>query len=366
MKRKGMPAGRIGLAIAATALGASLPLSSHALDKQFVAYKQTQFTPISNEDSVFPEDSIDFDSTTFTELTYSSPTSKKFSIEISALLDAEQEVDQLKAIFNWGGIVLVTSQGTIEGSFSQTDEARFPGEQDPDELFQTLLPEEREFEGDSQFIALGMEAYGDRIVGIGYHKTVAPVLLSVDTYQNPDFGFNSRTGDFENYNEEGNYPYQAIDAEGTIETFGLWVRFDPLKNSFEKVAKEGRRDMGFFFSADLMTGIATYTPGDQVEVDYAAATEEVASDTGNSGEGTTLTVSESTSLLTNRLVYGVGYQAVMPVAEYIIGGSIGVEGMLQTNLFESDGGIGSGADGELFTEGFNAGYGIFFRVAGAF
>ena len=366
MKRKGMPAGRICLAIAVTALGASLPLSSHALDKQFVAYKQTQFTPISNEDSVFPEDSIDYDSTTFSELTYSSPSNKKFSIEVSALLDAEQEVDQLKAIFNWGGIVLVTSQGTIEGSFSETDEARFPGNQDPDELFQTLLPEEREFEGESQFIALGVERYGDRIVGLAYMKTVAPVLLSVDTYQNSEFGFNSRTGEFENSNDEGNYPYQAVDAEGTVETFGLWVRFDPMKNSFEKVSKTGKRDAGFFFAADLLTGFATYTPGDQVEIDYANATEEVAADTGNPGEGTTLTVSGSTSLLTNRLVYGVGFQAVMPVAEYIIGGSIGVEGTLQTNLFESDSEIGSGADGELFTEGFNAGYGIFFRVAGAF
>lgn len=343
-------------------IGLSFSLSSQALEKQFVAFKQTQFTPISNEDSVFPDDSIDFDSTTFTELTYSSPTSKKFSVEISALLNTEQEVDQLKALVNWGGIVLVTSQGTIEGSFSETDEARFPGNQDPDELFQTLLPEEREFKGESQFIALGVEAYGDRIVGIGYHKTVAPVLLSVDAYQNSEFGYNRRTGEFENYNEEGNYPYQAVDAEGTIETFGLWVRFDPLKNSFEKVAKEGKRDMGFFFAADLMTGIATYTPGDQVEVDYANATEEVASDVGSPGEGTTLSVSSSTSLITNRLIYGVGYQAVMPVDEYIVGGSLGVEGTLQTNLFESD----TDLSGELFTEGFNAGYGIFFRVAAAF
>ncbi|WP_301391586.1 hypothetical protein, partial [Thalassolituus sp. UBA2107] len=77
MIRKGTPAGRIGLGIATTVLGAALPLSSHALDKQFVAYKQTQVTPFGDEDSVvFPGDSVTFDSTTFTELTYSSPTSK--------------------------------------------------------------------------------------------------------------------------------------------------------------------------------------------------------------------------------------------------------------------------------------------------
>jgi hypothetical protein len=189
--------------LAITALIGLLPAAhSQALDKHFMAFKYTQFTPISNEDSVFPEGSIDFDSTAFTELTYASPTSKPFSIEVSALLDAEQKVDQLKALFNWGGIMLVTSSGTIKGSFSETDKARLPGNQDPDALFQTLLPEEQSFEGKSQFIALGVERYGDRYVGLGYHRVVAPMLLSVDTNQNPTFGFNSRTGEFENYNEE--------------------------------------------------------------------------------------------------------------------------------------------------------------------
>jgi len=353
--------------LALTALIGLLPAAhSQALDKHFMAFKYTQFTPISNEDSVFPEGSIDFDSTAFTELTYASPTSKPFSIEVSALLDAEQEVDQLKALFNWGGIMLVTSSGTIKGSFSETDEARLPGNQDPDALFQTLLPEEQSFEGKSQFIALGIERYGDRYVGLGYHRVVAPMLLSVDTNQNPTFGFNSRTGEFENYNEEGNYPYQAVDAEGTLETFGLWVRTDTLKTSFNEVAKTNRRDMGFFLSLDALLGVSTYTPGDQVEIDYENATEEVASDTGNPGEGTALNAMGSTSLLSIRSTFGAGFQAVAPVSDYIVGASLGVEGSLNINMFESDYSAGPGVDAELFTEGFNAGYGVFFRVAGAF
>jgi hypothetical protein len=367
MIRKGTPAGRIGLGIATTVLGAALPLSSHALDKQFVAYKQTQVTPFGDEDSVvFPGDSVTFDSTTFTELTYSSPTSKKFSVEVSALLDADKEIDQLKAIFNWGGIMLVTSQGSIKGRFSETDEARFPGNQDPDELFQTLLPEDPEFDGKSQFLAVGVQRYGDRYVGIGYEKSVFPVLLDVDTNQNPEFGFNSRTGEFERYNEEGNYPYQAIDAEGTIETIGLWLRVDSLKNSFDQVASTGKRDIGLFLDLDILMGFSTYTPGDQVEIDYENATEQVAADTGNPGEGTALNVSGASSLFSISSTYGVGFQAVAPVADYIIGASLGVEGTLNTYTFESDYDIGPGVEAEYGSESFFATYGIFFRVAGAF
>lgn len=343
-----------------------MSLSSHSLDKQLITYKQTQYTPIFDNDGVFPKDSIDFNSSTFTELTYSSPSDKEFSIEVSALLNADNEVDQMKALFNWGGTVIVASQGTIKGSFKQTDKARFPGNQDPDALFQTLLPNESDFEGESSFLGLGWEMHGDRIVGLGYQKTVSPVLLSVDTFQSYEFGFNNRTGEFENYHPEGTYPWKAVDAEGTIETYGLWVRLDPLSKAFEKVARTRRSDSGFFFSADIMTGIAVYTPGERVEDDYAEATEAVATSVGQPGEGTTLEVAEATSLLTSRLVYGTGYQMVFPVSSAIVGASLGVEGSLHVNLFESDYAGGSGAEAEIFTESSNFGYGFFFRLGVAY
>lgn len=340
-------------------------LSSHALEQNFFSLKQTQFTPVFDNDGVFPEDSLDFSSSTFKEVMYQSPTDKAFSIQVSGLLNADNEFDEVKALLDWGGIVMVASNGSIEGGFNQTDEARLPGMQKPDELFQTLLPSEQEFDGESLFYGIGMSENGT-VMGLGYTKKVMPVLLSVEGGQSYTFGYNSATRDYENYHPEGTYPYKAVDAEGTIEHFGLWVRLDPLREAFETVEYSNRPEAGFFFGMEALSGIAVYTPGDQVSEDYAYATEQVAASRGETGEGTTLTVAESTSLLSTSLTYSTGYQVVLPFESTIVGFSVGVDGSLAVHLFEPDTEYGSGAEAELFTESFGFSYGFFARVAASF
>ena len=341
-------------------------LSLVALEQNFFSLKQTQYTPVFDNDGVFPKDSLDFDTSTFKEVMYQSPSDKAFSIQLSGLLNADNEFDQVKALLDWGGIVMVASNGSVKGRFNQTDEARLPGFQNPDELFQVLLPSEQEFEGESQLLAIGIVKNDDTITGLGYSKTVMPVLLSVNTYQNYEFGLNPYTNEYENYHPEGTYPYEAIDAEGTVEHFGLWVRLDPLRESFETVEYTRQTDAGFFFGLEAMTGIAFYTPGNQVSEDYAYATEQVAAARGRAGEGTTLVVAESMSLISTALTYGTGYQVTVPFENTILGFSLGVEGSLAVHLFEPEVAYGSGADAELFTESFAFSYGLFARVAASF
>jgi hypothetical protein len=341
-------------------------LSAHSLEQNFFSIKHTQYTPVFDDDGVFPEDSIDFSTSAFKEVMYQSPTDKAFSVQLSGLLNADNEFDEAKALLDWGGIVMVASNGSIEGRFNQTDEARLPGMQDPDELFQTLLPSEQAFEGESQFYGIGITKDDGSIVGLGYSKKVMPVLLSVDTDQSYTFGYNSATREYENYHSEGTYPYKAVDAEGTIEHFGLWVRMDPLREVFELVEYTKQPELGFFFGAEAMTGIAFYTPGDKVTEDYALATEQVAASRGESGEGTTLVVAESMSLLSSALTYSTGYQVVLPFESTIVGLSVGVEGSLAVHLFEPETEYGRGAEAELFTESFGFSYGFFARVAASF
>lgn len=123
---------------------ASMP--GHALDQQFFSVKHTEYTPYMDDDGVlFPKDSVEFNTSSYRELLYASPDNKKFGIQLSALLNDNNEFDQMRAIFNWGGIVMVAGSGSIEGDFKQTAEARLPGQQKPDELFQTMLPAKQKF-----------------------------------------------------------------------------------------------------------------------------------------------------------------------------------------------------------------------------
>lgn len=343
----------------------SCSFSSFALEGNFFSIKQTQFTPIF-DDGVFPEDSVDFQSSTFKEVVYQSPTDKAFSIQVSGLLNADNEFDEAKALLDWGGIVLVASTGTIKGSFKQTDEARLPGLHDPDELFQTVLPSETEFEGESSLYGVGWGKDDGTVVGFAYSKRVMPVLLSVDAFQSYEFGLNPNTGEFENYHPEGTYPWQAVDADGTIEHYGLWIRLDPLRVAFEKAENSQRIQSGFFFGMEAITGFAFYTPGDQVTEDYAFATEQAAANRGFAGGGTTLVVAESSSFLSSSLTYSTGYQVVVPFQNTILGFSVGVEGSGAVHVFESEFTSEPGAEAELFTESTTFSYGLFARAAVSF
>lgn len=344
-------------------------LSAQALEQQFFSVKHTAYTPYMDDDGVlFPKNSVEFNTSSYRELMYASPTDKQFGIQFSALLNEQNEFDQMRALFNWGGLVMVAGSGSIEGKFKETDEARLPGNQQPDELFQTMLPNKQKFSGKNEFFALGMRQDNGGIIGLAYTKYTQPVLLEVDTNQSYTFGYNSRTGKFENYHPEGTYPWEAVDAEGSIEFIGIWFRKDPLQASFEEVAKSRTPDAGLFFAADGMAGFASYTPGKQVEADYAYGTEALATSLGHPGEGTALVVNSAESLLSGHLTYSTGFQAVWPLQTAILGVSAGVEGSLNWNMFES--GYTSGpygaAHADIKTEASSISYGLFVRFAAAY
>lgn len=317
---------------------------------------------------LFPKNSVEFNTTSYRELMYASPDNKEFGIQISALLNDNNEFDQMRAMFNWGGFIMVAGSGSIEGDFKQTDEARLPGQQKPDELFQTMLPSKTSFKGTNDFFALGLKRGEGEIAGIAYSKYTQPVLLSVDTNQTYTFGYNSRTGKYENYHPEGTHPWEAIDAEGQIEFIGIWVRKDPMLKSFAEVSASRQPDMGVFFGADMMAGFASYTPGKQVEEDYANGTEQLATALGHPGEGSELVVNSAESLLSGHLTYSTGLQAVWPMQSVILGLSGGVEGSINWNMFESGYNSGSygAAHADLKTEASSFSYGFFVRFAAAY
>jgi hypothetical protein len=344
-------------------------LPAHALEQQFFSVKHTEYTPYMDDDGVlFPKDSVEFNTSSYRELLYASPDNKEFGIQISALLNDSNEFDQMRAMFNWGGFVMVAGSGSIEGDFKQTDEARLPGQQKPDELFQTMLPAKSSFKGKNDFFALGLKRGPGDIVGLAYTKYTQPVLLSVDTNQSYTFGFNSRTGKNENYHPEGTHPWEAIDAEGEIEFIGIWVRKDPMLASFAEVTKTQQADVGLFFGADIMAGFASYTPGKQVEEDYANGTEALATSLGHPGEGSALIVNSAESLLSGHLTYSTGLQGVWPMQNVILGLSGGVEGSINWNMFESTykSGTYGAAHGDIKTEASSFSYGLFVRFAAAY
>lgn len=243
-----------------------------------------------------------------------------------------------------------------------------PGQQKPDELFQTMLPAKQKFSGKNEFFALGMQQNDGGIIGLAYSKYTQPVLLEIDTNQSYTSGLNSRTGKFEKYHPEGTYPWEAVDAEGSKEFIGIWFRKDPLQASFAKVAKSHVNDSGLFFAADGMAGFASYTPGKQVETDYAMGTEALATSLGHPSEGTALVVNSAESYLSGHLTYSTGFQSVWPVQTMILGLSGGVEGSINWNMFESGytSGAYGAAHGDIKTEASSFSYGVFVRFAAAY
>lgn len=330
--------------------------SVNALENQFFSLKISESQPYVDSDGFF-DDSIDFESTLFNELTYTAPSYKEFSISISALLDSESNnIEQIKGMLDFGGITTVITKGSIEGSFKESGNFVFPGNQDPDELFQTLLPSEPDFKGDYVFYGIGFESSESGMIrGIGYMSQNLPALLNIETNQEYTFGRNPRTGKFENYHPEGTLPSKAVDAEANFEIIGLWVQFDTLRKVFENV--EGASYVGFdwLFTADAIVGFGYYTPGEKVEDDYLAAT------------GKTLSVDSSTSYLTNYLSYEGGGQWTYSNSSFTLAFAGGVEGSLKVDLFEPDLSTKSAdTQGELFTESSAFSYSFFVRVAASF
>lgn len=328
---------------------------SHALDQSFFSIKNTKAQPIS--DNFFaPTDSIQFDSSKYQEFMYSSPDDREFSFQASALLTDDNEIDKLRAFFSYDGIILTTSSGTISGSFQATDDSYFP-DQIPTITFfnnDTLLPSDRSFSGKAEFIGIGKASKNNVIIGFGYKRTVAPQLLDIDTNQSL-------------LSPEGAYPTSAIDADGEVIIYGLWMRYDPLREAFEQVATNKKSIMKFFYFYDVIIGNFEYNPGSQVSQDYADATEATATANGYPGEGTTLKVSSKKSNFINmHATYGAGIHAIFTVKDTLVGLSAGFENSYSRL---DDFGISTGSFTNDYAEGTlkggtsNSSNGIFIRLA---
>jgi len=172
---------------------------------------------------------------------------------------------------------------------------------------------------------IGKQQSNNIIVGFEYKETIAPHLLDVD------LPFSVKTY------EEGYFPNKAIDAEGKATMYGLWMRYDPIRKAFTKAFESNQKSASFFLSWDLLVGKAKYTPGSNVSPDYAYATESLATSNGYSGRGIDLEVASAGSGLFNfNLTYGIGYQAIYPIKDMILGASIGIEGSYTHIYYDSD------------------------------
>lgn len=300
----------------------------YASDNSFFSIKFTQLTPIS--DGFFtPQNLIDFKSSQFRELTYISPEDKKISFQASALISENNSLDNIRAFFSYKGIVISGSSGSIKGTFKQSGDSYFPGQNPPDRLFNTLLPQDVDFKGSSESFAIGKPLWKDIIFGFGYQKTIAPRFLSVETNQTRVRVTGRDRLLYDNsqdYYLQGVYPDEIIDAEGAVAVYGLWVRYDPISDAFKEAVKTNKPVVNYFFFYDAIIGNFEYTPGNKVSQDYAYATEQTAESKGFTGEGTTLKVYSSKSSLVNLVSnYGVGIQAVYPLSYTTVGVSAGYE-----------------------------------------
>lgn len=298
--------------------------SCYALDKSFFSITSTDSTP--EFDNIFiPSMSVQYESSSFQELMYSSPESKKFSIQLAALIGDGKKINRIRAITSYKGMIFAANSGSIKGRFHSSFSSYFPDSDDVDDFIQdTLLPQKRTFNGDSEFWGIG-KLYNDMIVGVGYQKVISPHLLSIDV----PFSVKSY--------EEGYYPSKAIDAEGKATMYGLWMRYDPIWDAFKMVQESNQPLKSFFYSWDLLIGIAHYSPGSSVSADYAYATERLAASNGYAGRGIDLNVSSAGSGLFNfNVTYGIGYQAIYPIKNMILGASIGFEGSYSHISYDFD------------------------------
>ena len=300
--------------------------TAYALDQSFFSIKTTEAQPIS-DNFWTPSGSINFDSNQLQELMYSSPDNKKFSFQASALISDDNDIHKLRAFLSFDGIVFTTSSGKVSGNFKATDSSYFPNQASSEMYYNndTLLPSSSSFTGTSEFIGIGKANTKNIIFGVGYRRTVAPQQLSIKTNQS----LLSSSGSYGSYGStgySGAYPSSAIDGEGEIIIYGLWIRYDPLREAFEKAQNSKKSTVKFFYFYDALIGNFEYNPGNKVSQDYADATEYTATQNGNPGGGTTLKVSGSKSSLLNMVAtYGAGIHAIYPVRHMLVGISAGIE-----------------------------------------
>ena len=309
------------------------------------------------------EDSTEFNSGNYKEVFYASPADKPFSVSLSALLNDDNEVDQIKAFLGWGGIATLVSVGEISGTFTPKGNAVLPGNQNQHELFQTILPSEKEFMSESKFFGVGKGSQG-MTMGIGHLVYQAPSSIWVEANQEYVFGYNSATGEYENYHPEGTYPTEIVDAYWETQMTGLWIRMDylqavadenatnvPALKYFRKTATE---KLGIGFGLDILMGYIKGTHGENVIDDYKIAVSAVDLEI------------EDTETFGIRSSYDVGVFYVKKISDFQLLLNAGVEGLIMNNFDLDDpnpdfGGATDTVYGEKFNDSSTISYSYYFR-----
>ena len=97
--------------------------------------------------------------------------------------------------------------------------------------------QKKKFEGKLERHSIGWTNDG-LIQGLSYFKYQTPVILNVETNQTSStYGRNPRTGEYEDYFPEGNFPTRAVDSEAQIEMLGYWVNIDPLLAAMQSASE---------------------------------------------------------------------------------------------------------------------------------
>ena len=339
-------------------------VSTDANAQNFFAIKYRTEQPIfSGGGTSEIEDSTEFNSGNYKEVFYASPADKPFSISLSALLNEDNEVDQIKAFLGWGGIATLVSVGEISGTFTPKGNAVLPGNQAQHELFQTILPSEKEFKSENKFFGVGKGRHG-MTVGIGHLIYQAPSSIWIETNQEYVFGYNSATGEYENYHPGGSYPDEVVDAYWETQMTGLWIRMDylqavaddnstdvPVLKYFRKTSTE---KFGIGYGLDILMGYIKGTPGENVIADYKIAVPAVDLEI------------EETETFGIRSSYDVGLFYVKKINDFQLLLNAGVEGLIMNNFDLDDTDPASSSDtslvnGEKFNDSSTLSYSYYFR-----
>jgi len=220
-----------------------------------------------------PTGAINFNNETFREYSIASPPLKGFTLDISAVLTEEDDIERINAQLRWGGILSVINQGKVSGTFKEDDNGdfSFPNSQNfLSNIGQTILPEDREFSGDYLFVGLGVpDKYSESLWrGIYYKEYQAPVEHWIT-------GINEN--DFARYDNE---PFAIIDAKYKTRSIGYFQRWSTAADSLraghipsQSIVFGSSTSAFVILTGDIMLGYAEHEVGENVVQDFANATD---------------------------------------------------------------------------------------------
>lgn len=290
-------------------------------------------------------DSTDFHSGSYKEVFYASPSDKKFNVSISALVNEDNEVDQIKGFLGWGGIATFVSVGEINGTFTPTNTSTIlPSAWNASQSGKTVLPSEKSFSSESRFFGVGIGDEGITM-GVGYLDYQSPVSIWIET------------------TDSTLYPGEIVDAYWRTEMYGYWMKMDflqavaedsssaPVLKYFNNTEDE---KLGVGFGADILMGFIRGTHGENVIADYKTAAPAL-----------DLQI-EDVETLGIRISYDVGIFYVKKINTYQLLLNAGVEGMIMNDFDLDDpnpdfGGNSSAAYGEKFNDSSKISYSYYVR-----